>query len=354
MTWAIWLHPFNPESSFGWSLWIKNRKLSSWNRQALYNHAKSIDILHHWSKRRNIPHELIRSIDWEAGQNAIKQLGLKYSLWIPKWLGGFAPVEKVQQRNRLQDHAECPRCAAFETTKHILVCPAPNAQRQWNASMATLQKWMLKALTLPELQTAIISRIQTVRTATDNLPVPTYTWPGINDLIRKQDVIGWKNFMEGGILHEWAAKQQEYYDWLQCRNTGKRWLTNLIKKLWEISWNMWEQRNGELKNPASPAWLREHARLDASITHEYTDTTTLAKRDRRWFRRPKEILFTEALEFKQQWLESVGIARARFARRRNTSTQAQRNLMRATFRRTPLQAITPTQNLSPTHPPQNE
>jgi hypothetical protein len=89
------------------------------------------------------------------------------------------------------------------------------------AFMATLQKWMSKALTLPELQTAIIGRIQTVRTATDNFPVPTYAWPGINDLIRKQDVIGWKNFMEGGILHEWAAKQQEYYDWLQRRNTGK-------------------------------------------------------------------------------------------------------------------------------------
>jgi hypothetical protein len=139
---------------------------------------------------------------------------------------------------------------------------------------------MLKAFTLPELQTAIISRIQTVRTEEDALPVPTYAWPGINDLILKQDVVGWRNFMEGGILYKWAAKQQEYFDWIQRRNTGKRWLTTLIKKLWEIPWNMWEQRNGELKNPASPASLREHARLDAAITQEYTDTTTLAQRDR--------------------------------------------------------------------------
>jgi tRNA A37 N6-isopentenylltransferase MiaA len=150
--------------------------------------------------------------------------------------------------------------------------------------------------------------------------------------------------MEGGILHEWAAKQQEYYDWLQCRNTGKRWLTNLIKKLWEISWNMWEQRNGELKNPASPAALREHARLDAAIAQEYTDTIQLAKRDRRWFCRPKEVLFTEPLEYKQQWIESVGLACACFARRNNTSTQTQRNLMRSTFRRTAIQATTPNQS----------
>jgi hypothetical protein len=56
------------------------------------------------------------------------------------------------------------------------------------------------------------------------------------------------------------------------------------KKLWEISGNMWEQRNGKLQNPASPATLREHARIDAAITHEYQDPNTLAQRDRQWFR----------------------------------------------------------------------
>ena len=152
--------------------------------------------------------------------------------------------------------------------------------------------------------------------------------------------------MEGGILQEWAAKQQEYYDWINKRNTGKRWITTLIKKLWEISWNMWEQRNGELKNPASPANLREHARIDAAIMIEYQDLTTLRQRDRRWLRRPKEVLFTEPLEYKQQWLESVRLARSRYKRRRPTSTQTQRNLMRSTFTRHRTTEQTPLQNNS--------
>jgi hypothetical protein len=161
---------------------------------------------------------------------------------------------------------------------------------------------MSKALTLPDLQKAIISRLQTIRHQDEAMTVPSYSWPGVNNLILEQDAGGWRNFLEGGTLKEWAAKQQEYYDWLKRRNTGKRWVTTLIKKLWEISWNMWEQRNGELKNPASLASLREHAQLDAAITHEYTDPTTLTQRDQGRFRQPKEILFTEALEFKQQWL----------------------------------------------------
>ena len=122
------VQPFYPESTFGWSLWIGKRKLSSWHRQSLYNHAKSIEILEHWSQRRQIPHNMIRSIDWEAGQQAIKQLGLHHSLWIPKWLAGFAPIGKVLQCNNEQDHAECPRCAEFETSEHVILCQAPNAQ----------------------------------------------------------------------------------------------------------------------------------------------------------------------------------------------------------------------------------
>ena len=130
------------------------------------------------------------------------------------------------------------------------------------------------------------------------------------------------------MIQNWAAKQREYYTWLQKRNTGKRWATTLIKKLWEISWDMWEHRNGELRNPESPASLREHARLDARIYHEYKDILTLAIKDRRWFGRSKEVIATETIAYKQQWLESVGLARARFARRHPPGLQAQRAAMR--------------------------
>jgi hypothetical protein len=148
---------FYAVANHGWSLWIGQRKLSSWNRQALYNHAKSRAILDHWSQRRSIPNHLIHSINWEAGQLAIKQLGLNESLWIPKWIAGFAPVGKVLARNQLQTHAECPWCSAFEDTQHVLLCQAPNAQRQWDASIATLGQWLTKVRTLPDIRTAIIS-----------------------------------------------------------------------------------------------------------------------------------------------------------------------------------------------------
>ena len=137
----------------------------------------------------------------------------------------------------------------------------------------------------------------------------------MNDLVTAQDLIGWRAFLEGCVLQTWTVKQQEYYDWLEKKNTGQRWVETLIKRLWQVSWDMWEHRRGELKNPSSPALLREHARLDALITPEYDDIRQLAKKDRRWFRRPKEVLFTETIDYKLQWLESVSLASQRYSRR---------------------------------------
>jgi hypothetical protein len=332
--------PFFPPSTVGWSLWTNSCKLSSWHRQSLYDHAKSDKILAHWSHRRQIPPNLIHSIDWDSCKQALKTLGLAKSLWIPKWLAGFAPVGKVLQRNKLQEHAECPRCGEFETTAHVLLCMAPTAQRQWDASIAALTVWLTSARTSPDLQHAILRRLQQWRLQEDDHTPLSYNWPGVNDLVRLQDSVGWQAFLEGGVLLAWAAKQQDYYDWLNKKNTGKRWVTTLITKLWEISWDLWEHRNGELKNPSSPASIRDHARLDALIAADYADQTQLFRKDYRWFRRPRAIIFLESLDYKTQWLESVFLARARYSRRRRTSTRAQRALMHSTFRPSTTPALT--------------
>jgi hypothetical protein len=324
--------PFYPSNASGWSLWIGPRKLSTWDRNALYNHAQATDILAHWSKRRRIPPNLISSINWEACEDAIKRLGLNRSLWVPKWLAGYAPVGKVMQRYKFQTHAECPRCSQFEDTLHVLKCQAPRAVAQWEASLAILDAWLIQSDTMPDIRHAIISRLTAWKT--DAAPTAsTYTWPGINDLVHSQDLVGWRSFLEGCVLNDWAAKQQSYYEWLQRKNTGKRWTTTLIKKLWEVTWDMWEHRNAERISPTSPAALREHARLDVRIHAEYALPRLLSIKDRRWFIRPKEVLCTESIEYKLQWLESVTLARARYARRHRHDHTFERAAMREYLRR---------------------
>jgi hypothetical protein len=81
---------------------------------------------------------------------------------------------------------------------------------------------------MPNIGQAILNRLKAWQMQ-KRLPDLFYRRPGVNDLVRAQDLIGWRAFLEGAVLQAWAAKQQDYYDWLQRRNTGKRWITTLIK-----------------------------------------------------------------------------------------------------------------------------
>jgi hypothetical protein len=94
---------------------------------------------------------------------------------------------------------------------------------------------------------------------------------------------------------------------------------------------MWDQCNGNIHNQSSPVTIRKHLRLDALITTEYEDLSTLTTKDRHWVCRPREAIFMETMEYKHQWLKSVHLARAHYNRHHHTLTQAQQNLMWATF-----------------------
>jgi hypothetical protein len=115
--------------------------------------------------------------------------------------GRVCAFGKVQKHNMFQDHAKCPRCSAFETTAHVLLCPAPQAQRQWDSSLSNLDQWFAKALTLPDLQNAIITRLHSWRNQDAGPLAPLYNWPGVNNIVLDQDAVGWRAFLEGGVLH---------------------------------------------------------------------------------------------------------------------------------------------------------
>jgi hypothetical protein len=62
--------------------------------------------------------------------------------------------------------------------------------------------------------------------------------PGLLQAIKAQDSVGWLAFFQGCIAIEWAGVQEAHFIWLGHRNTGKRWATSLIVKLWEVSWDL--------------------------------------------------------------------------------------------------------------------
>jgi hypothetical protein len=55
------------------------------------------------------------------------------------------------------------------------------------------------------------------------------------------------------------------------QNTGKQWAKKLIIQLFNISWDMWEHRNGIKFNTMTPAKIRETIELNRQIEQEFNN-----------------------------------------------------------------------------------
>ena len=86
----------------------------------------------------------------------------------------------------------------------------------------------------------------------------------------QQNDIGWQAMAKGWTTEEWAIIQQEYYKLICSRKTGKRWLVEIIKKLWLIAWDMWEHRNSILHNTENVHSQTQEAQLNKKMCKLYS------------------------------------------------------------------------------------
>jgi len=51
--------------------------------------------------------------------------------------------------------------------------------------------------------------------------------------------LGWHTFLEGGLSGLWRQEQDDFWKRVKTRKSSKYWTSELIKKLWGVSWDLW-------------------------------------------------------------------------------------------------------------------
>ena len=116
--------------------------------------------------------------------------------------------------------------------------------------------------------------------------------------------------MGGCLTIEWARAQEDYYRWLGIRRTGERWVSEVIKKLWNISWDLWQDRNDILHKTSRVAILSGEASLDSAINEEYQlGNDELPKAVQNSFPDDIEEILSAPLIRKKSWYALVRTAR---------------------------------------------
>jgi len=197
--------------------------------------------------------------------------------------------------------ASCPRCGhVLEDKAHITQCTEAEVSSTWQHSLKQLEKWFRESNMAHDLSEAIIWGLQQWRDPQQN------TAPPDSQFVLDQMAIGWERFLDGWLAKSWRLHQEGFWQGARSRRSSKCWVAELIKKLWNVSWDMWAHQNGILhQSPVARQDILEK-QVNDQIRAIYEGGMQALPRDAiglLW--KPKEQTLQLPLTTKQQWLESV-------------------------------------------------
>jgi hypothetical protein len=252
----------------GWKIWNGRHKLTNLDKHYLHEAIHGPRVKDWWIRHGRIQPEAMLQIDWALVGPAMRRMTFPRRKWLTKHVSANCGVgETLVQWGVLID-ADCPRCGESESTEHVIRCPSPSAKEQWKKSLTKLEKWMKKLTALPQLRSAILVNLERWR---ENEPIfypEGHRWPHVRSAIDDQARIGWGLMLEGCLSRHWKEVQEEYYSWLDRRNTGRRWTELLIVKLVEVAWDMWDHRNHSQHAPDNPRRQKALTALDQAVLEE--------------------------------------------------------------------------------------
>jgi hypothetical protein len=216
----------------------------------------------------------------------------------------------MMHRWKKRSSAKCPRCDSEEDKTHVWKCRGSGADEIWMKSMAKLRRELTEAHTLPNLVDIICDRLTAWR-YDSNPTVPISNFLGLRKLIDDQDKVGWQALLEGMPVAGWAEVQQNYLAWRKMRRTGKRWLSSVIKKMWDVAWDLWDHRNGVLHDSDDNVASQLQRK---AIEEEFTlGPTTVMMEARQLFRPGIHRLIALPPAAQQAWLIRIRNSRIRYA-----------------------------------------
>jgi hypothetical protein len=172
--------------------------------------------------------------------------------------------------------------------------------------MKNLKEWLLASNTHPEMVRSIVDGLNSWRLG--NSTGSTHI-PWLQAIIDKQNKCGWQNFFEGLLLKDWRTEMNRHLSKLKTGKSSRRWAVALIRKMWQVAWDLWEHRNGYLHdNENNLISLQVNAEIQNEFTLGYRE---LDPPSRTLFAGGLNAVLHKPLEIRQQWLRRVQVARSR-------------------------------------------
>lgn len=311
-------------------VYAKGHKIHCHLRSSLIE-ATSAEVTRDYWRDKQVFAGPTSGVAWDCLATASSKVAFDRRIYALKQAAYRLPTGMEMLRRKARQSATCPACTEpFENHHHILTCPARTTT--WQHSLKKLKTWLLPK-TSPSTTTQIILRLQHWHDSTTPPTLPRTLPRLFARAILAQDILGWDAFLFGFIAVEWKQAQRQYLTQLRSLANPKTLLAALIQKLWDVTWDQWQDRNGKLHH--RDTGIRQQ-QLRATILELKQTKLTLPPQDRALLRTPLQTLLKSKLDYQETWCRRVKAALLRISRHEARSRDAlasQRAFMSAYFRR---------------------
>ena len=223
-------------------------------------------------RNKNWSYHQFDMVDWVALQDTLASKPLAFRIWLAKQNSGFCATGSYMKRCKMSDDDRCPSCwRPNERADHLCTCPSKARSALLDEMVKDLEIWMEKNdNTDPALRYWIPKYIRgRGRVQFSELGCMPAKMVAIAS---NQDIIGWRNFMEGRICTTIREVQQIHLQSSESLLNVDTWVHTFISKLLQMSHAQWILRNFMLHD-SHTGFLRLKDRLDMIVKIDELSTT---------------------------------------------------------------------------------
>jgi hypothetical protein len=186
--------------------------------------------------------------------------------------------------------------------------------------MQALEELLTAKDTGPMIQQSLLQGLHSWR---HQLPLPQIPNNTADSALVEQNIIGWKQLLEGLPSSKWALLQDAHYrnhpvynsKGQQIRRTGTKWILAVLQQLHKTWRDMWRHRNDIKHRTERPRQKAQEHVLNLAIAEELLrGPENLPALYHPRFQHPGIDLLARSLTYKQAWLANITTARQRQAR----------------------------------------
>ena len=246
------------------AMFIDNHKLSSDISQPLRFECSKIRARNFLCSQRGWTTPQFDSVDWAALDKALINKTTGFRIWLAKQHSNFCASRVQLFRCKQSEDDKCPSCLlASENADHLCRCPNVERTQLLRDSTSELELWMQTNNNTHHELCYWIPKYILCRGQVQFADLGPMS-PTMYEIAESQDMIGWRNFMEGRISSKITSLQRKHLTLTGSRLPVSSWSTRFISTILHITHSQWIFRNFMLHDNAK-GYLRLKEHTEAAI-----------------------------------------------------------------------------------------